>query len=235
MYSDDELLALSALQHMVFCERQCALIHVEGLWGENRFTAEGSRMHRRVHEAPRSATRGDARVCRGLRLKSARLGLAGIADVVEFHPAGENDSRAVALPGRRGRWRPFPVEYKRGRPKAHAADRVQLCAQGLCLEEMLETEVPAGALFYGRIRRRTDVRLDAELRSRTERAARRLHEIVAAGLTPRASPGPHCRSCSLRDVCRPEATAAAGRASRYLERARKEAVRATGSPEEKAT
>ena len=142
MFTDDALLPLSALQHLLFCERQCALIHIEGQWAENRYTAEGRVMHRKAHDGP-SAQHGDVRVARGLALRCLRLGLIGYADVVEFRPS-EGGTAAT----------PYPIEYKRGKPKAHDADEVQLCAQALCLEEMLGTAVPAGALFYGRTRRR---------------------------------------------------------------------------------
>lgn len=135
MFSEDTLLPISALQHLLFCERQCALIHIEGLWAENRLTVEGQHLHRKAHEGP-DETRGDLRVVRGLALRSLRLGLIGKADVVEF----QSDERSD------GPRRPFPVEYKRGKPKSHEADRVQLCAQALCLEEMLAVAVPEGAI-----------------------------------------------------------------------------------------
>ena len=152
MYSEDELLPLSALQHLLFCERQCALIHIEQAWSENLFTAEGRIMHERVDSGGRES-RGAVRLAYGLALHSFRLGLAGKADVVEFHRDGA------------GNWQPFPVEHKRGRAKKENWDRVQLCAQAICLEEMLGTAVPAGALFYGKSRRRQDVVFDAELRA----------------------------------------------------------------------
>lgn len=211
MYTEDDLLPLSALQHLLFCERQCALIHVEQLWADNRLTVEGSHLHRRVDEAP-GETRGDVRVERGIGLRSLRLGLIGKADVVEFHrtPGGEN---------------PFPVEYKRGRPKSDRSDEVQLCAQALCLEEMLGTAVNAGALFYGTTRRRTDVDFDATLRARTEAAARRLHELVSTGTTPRARREPKCDGCSMLELCMPDPPRATRSAARYLDR-----FLATGDP-----
>ena len=204
MYTEDELLPLSALQHLLFCERQCALIHVEQVWAENRLTAEGRVLHERVHEAGDEA-RGAVRTARALRLRSLRLGLIGVADVVEFHRQG-------------AAWMPFPVEFKRGQPKADATDRVQLCAQALCLEELLGQSIPAGALFYGTTRRRLDVELDAALRTLTEQTAVRLHELIAAGATPSALYAPKCDNCSLLHLCLPQ-TAACGRSARdYLER-----------------
>lgn len=202
-FSEDDLLPLSALQHLLFCERQCALIHVEGLWAENRLTAEGRHLHERVDNA-RGETRGDRRIERGLPLRSMRLGLIGKADAVEFlrSPSGE--------------WLPVPVEYKRGKPKRDASDEVQLCAQALCLEEMLGVEIPAGALFYGTTRRRQDVAFGAELRGRTEAAAARLHEIVRGGITPSAKREPKCESCSLLNLCLPEALGPRRSVARYL-------------------
>ncbi len=200
---DSGLAPLSALQHLAFCARQCALIHLEGAWAENVLTAEGRVLHERVDEHPGETRRG-VRIARGVALRSARLGLIGRADVVEFHP-------------RRGA---CPVEYKRGRPKPHDADRVQLCAQGLCLEEMLGTPVPGGALFYGETRRREEVAFDATLRARTEALAASLHALLAAGVTPPPEPGAKCRSCSLEPLCLPRvsgARSAAGWLKRALE------------------
>jgi len=190
MYPEADLLPLSAVQHFVYCPRQCALIHLERVWDENLFTAEGRVAHERVHAGGREA-RGTVRRELGLALRSLALGLAGQADVVEFHREG-------------GAWRPFPVEHKRGRPKAGDCDRVQLCAQAMCLEEMLGTEVPAGALFYGATRRRQDVAFDPDLRRETEEAARALHELFAAGETPRAEYSKaRCGRCSLLSRCLP--------------------------------
>jgi CRISPR-associated exonuclease Cas4 len=207
VFTEDEFLPISALQHLLFCERQCALIHIEGLWAENRLTVEGRHLHDKAHEGS-SEVKASVRIARGLPLRSFRLGLVGKADVVEFHAAPE------AAAGR-----PFPVEYKRGRPKRHDADRVQLCAQALCLEEMLGTTVTAGALFYGRIRRRVDVEFDESLRRLTAETARCLHALIAAGRTPRAVREPKCDSCSLFHVCLPEAMGPRHSAARYTARA----------------
>lgn len=203
MYTEDDLLPISALQHLEFCPRRCALVHVEGIWAENAQTAEGRALHQRVHEAPSEMAHG-VRVARGLRLCSRALGLFGVADVVEFHP-GEGDAPgAVALPGLAGTWQPFPVEYKRGRRKSEMSYLVQLCAQALCLEEMLGAAVPAGALFHGKSRRRQQVTFDAALRQHTEALARQLHELIAAGRTPPPEPGPKCKFCSLAATCVPK-------------------------------
>jgi len=256
VFTDSDLLPISALQHLVFCVRQCMLIHLELAWSENRHTAEGRLLHERVHER-QSGTEHGIPVARGLRLVSYRLGLSGVADFVEYHPAtdpplsplseegsgaappvsplvkGGSDldpprsplgrgGRGVELPGRAGRWVPYPVEYKRGRPKAHDADAVQLCAQAMCLEEMLQTGVPAGALFYGQTRRRAPVVFTAELRGRVEQLAARLHELFDSGVTPPSEPGPKCKLCSLKDDCLPQRPASA---TGYLRRMVRQTIR----------
>ncbi len=217
MFTEDDLLPLSALQHLVFCERQCALIHVEGQWRDNPLTLEGSHLHRRVdEEAPRREVRGDLVILRGLALRSLRLGLVGRADVVELHRRDPNASNSVPVQGLGGMWMPYPVDYKRGKPKADRCDEVQLCAQVLCLEEMLDVHVSEGALFYGSQQRRHIVLFDHELRRHTEGAARRLHELVDSGKTPRAEKTAKCKRCSLLYVCMPEAMRRGRSARRYL-------------------
>jgi CRISPR-associated exonuclease Cas4 len=212
MYCEDDLLPLSALQHLLFCERQCALIHIEQLWAENLYTAEGCIMHERV-DSGRGESRGNVRLAFGVALRSLRLGLTGKADAVEFHrEEGEAGQKLHGSPN----WRPFPVEYKRGRPKKEAWDRVQLCAQTMCLEEMLEVEVPKGALFYGKTRRRVDVVFDAELRRETEEAAGRLHDLIASRVTPPASYDDRCETCSFISSCLPKATSGRRTVARYL-------------------
>ncbi len=190
IFPEADLLPLSALQHLLFCDRQCALIHIEQAWSENRLTAEGRVLHERVHELG-TESRGDVRIARGLRLRSLRLGLIGQADVVEFHQ--QPDGTTI----------PFPVEYKRGKPKAGQCDEVQLCAQALCLEEMLGVSIPEGALFYGQPRRRKEVVFSPELRAFVEAGARKLHALIAGGKTPPAVYEKKCESCSLFDLCRP--------------------------------
>lgn len=231
MFSDDDLIPLSALQHLLFCERQCALIHVEGLWAENSFTVQGQHLHQRVHAAG-TENRSDVRLTRGLPLLCERLGLTGKADLVEFHRLDDGSARdpdraggAVRLADTPGLWRPFPVEYKRGRPKRGACDRLQLCAQALCLEEMLGVVIPAGALFYGKTRRRMEVTFDASLRGETEEAVARVRWLVTRGITPPAVPPEErrakCARCSLVNLCLPGATGGEGAgvsAAAYLAR-----------------
>lgn len=200
IFAENDLLPLSALQHLLFCERQCALIHLEQAWDDNRLTVEGRLLHERVHEQ-QSESRKDIRIARGVRLRSLRLGLAGAADIVEFHRAADNTG--VALPGVDGRWIPRPVEYKRGRPKPDACDTVQLCAQAICLEEMLQTSIDEGDIYYGQPRRRLEVPLTAALRGLCEQTAARLHRLFAAGVTPPARREAKCMHCSLLSVCMP--------------------------------
>lgn len=184
-----DLLPISALQHLLYCKRQCALIHVEQVWAENRFTAEGNVMHEKAHDGP-DETKAGVRIVRGLDVKSEVLGLSGQCDVVEFAADGSV----------------LPVEYKRGKPKAHRADEVQLCAQALCLEEMLGAVIPEGRLFYGQTRRRADVTFDAELRALTKEAAQRLQELIVMRETPPAVYEERkCDACSLIELCMPQA------------------------------
>jgi len=197
MYSDDDLLPLSGLQHLLFCERQCALIHIEQAWAENVLTAEGRIMHERVHEEGRES-RGDVRIEFAMPLRSLRLGLVGKADVVEFH------RKSASQNAKSPEWVPFPVEYKRGKPKKDNCDRVQLCAQALCLEEMLDIKIPRGALFYGKTRRRKDVNFDNALRQETESAAIQLHKLIESRQTPPPIYTPKCKSCSFFHVCLPK-------------------------------
>jgi CRISPR-associated exonuclease Cas4 len=220
MYPEDDLLPISALQHLAFCPRQCALIQLEGQWAENRLTVEGGQLHERTHQEETEARPG-IRIARGLRIHSFRLGLVGQTDVVEFHLSEHTagDSLVVRLPGRDGWWKPFPVEYKRGRPKPNACDEVQLCAQTLCLEEMLGVKIDRGAMFYGQPRRRLEVKFDPGLRSETEEMARRLRELVAKGITPPAVFEKKCQSCSLVEVCLPQKTGGNSDARGYLEKA----------------
>ena len=199
----DDLIMLSALQHLVFCERQCALIHIEQLWNENLFTAEGRIMHDKVDTSNRES-RGNIRIEYGVPMRSLRLGLIGKADVVEFHRMDD------------GRWIPFPVEYKRGKPKMDDCDKVQLCAQAICLEEMLNVEIKKGALFYGRTRRREEVFFDEKLRLETEDAAKKVHALIESGMTPKAEYSKKCKKCSLYEQCMPKISS---KVSNYLMKA----------------
>lgn len=187
---DDDLIPLSALQHYLYCPRQCALIHVERLWAENRQTAEGRLLHERADQ-PQTERRHGVRTVTAMPLVSLQLGITGVADVVEFH-AVDGGERA------------FPVEYKRGKPKAHRADEVQLCAQALCLEAMLAQSVPEGALFYGKTRRRKKVLFDSALRELTQTTISATRALLESGRTPLAEYQPRrCDACSLIELCQP--------------------------------
>ncbi len=214
MYTEDQLLPLSALQHWVFCPRQCGLIHIEQLWDENRLTAQGRQLHERVHEAD-DENRPGVRIVRGLRIHSYRLGLIGQADVVEFHQS----QTGIVLTGADGLWRPFLVEYKRGKPKKNGCDEVQLCAQAMCLEEMLEINVDQGALFYGKPRKRKAVKLTNLLRRQTEETARQVHELLDGCITPTALYQKKCDSCSLYNRCMPKTTGVKKKIDLYLAKA----------------
>ncbi len=185
--AEDALIPLSALQHHLFCPRQCALIHVEGLWAEDGATVAGRILHERV-DAGGGETRPGIRIARGVALRSLALGVSGRADVVEYHGKPP---------------RPFPVEYKRGKPKTHRADEVQLCAQAICLEEMSGQIIPEGALFYGEKRRRTLVVFDVALRDLTAATARAARANIAAGHTPAPVRTPACARCSMQELCNP--------------------------------
>ena len=215
MFDEDEWIPLSALQHFVFCPRQCALIHVERQWAENRLTAEGRILHEKA-DSGFGESRGDLRIARGLALRSRRLGLVGRADVVEFLRIAEPVSDSgIELDGVEGRWRPRPVEYKRGRPKLDACDEVQLCAQALCLEEQFGVEIKRAALYYAGTRHREEIVLDGPLRRQTERSARAVRQLLSSGRTPPAVREPKCSSCSLLDLCLPSAGSTSVQA--YLE------------------
>ena len=208
-YNEDELIPLSALQHLLFCERQCALIHIEQAWAENRLTVEGRHLHERVDEVGQES-RGRIRTVFGLPLRSLRLGTSGKADAVEFHRQGEGEADDSAV------WQPFPVEYKRGKPKLDDCDVVQLCAQGLCLEEMLGLTVSEGAMYYGKPRRRLVVTFDETLRATTRDAAHRLHELIGGGKTPQARYEKKCDSCSLLSLCMPKVTGSRRTVQAYM-------------------
>ena len=205
MYEEDDLIPISALQHFLFCERQCALIHIELLWNENRLTAEGRIMHEKVHEE-NNEMRGAIRTERGVALRSLMLGLIGKADVVEYEKT------------EKGCWLPFPVEHKRGSPKIEDWDRVQLCAQALCLEEMLGGDVPRGAIFYGMPRRREIVEFDQELRTKTADVAYAVRKLLNGGVTPTAEYRKRCDNCSMMKYCLPKVIGKKESVSKYLHR-----------------
>ena len=191
MYTEDDFIMISALQHYAYCPRQCALIHVEDAWNENLFTVRGNILHEKV-DTDTYETRGALKTIRGLRIHSFRLGIVGRCDVVEFR---QSENGEVIL----------PVEFKSGKPKEDISDKVQLCAQVFCLEEMLNTKISQAAFFYGKIRRRNVIDVDDELRSQTENIIASVREIVSKKIIPSAVYETKCRNCSLQSICQPKA------------------------------
>jgi len=194
MFTEEDYIQLSALQHYVFCPRQCGLIHVEDVWTDNVFTVRGEILHEKV-DTDTYETRGIIKTVRALRIHSTRLGIVGQCDVVEFRKSTYADVSLDVM----------PVEFKSGKPKEDVSDKVQLCAQALCLEEMMNTQVKRGAFFYGKIRRRVQVELDEELRKQTEEIITAVHEIVSQKKVPAARYNEKCRNCSLEEMCMPKA------------------------------
>ncbi|MGN1250388.1 MAG: CRISPR-associated protein Cas4 [Candidatus Spyradocola sp.] len=199
-FDEEDYLQLSGLQHFAFCCRQWALIHVENQWAENERTVEGGFLHERAHDEQLRERRGELLVIRGMRLSSARLGVSGACDVVEFRcaPGG------VPLHGEEGLYLPHPVEYKHGQPREDRADALQLCAQAMCLEEMLCCDIPQGALYYGQTRHRQAVAFTQALRDEVESSLAQMHALARRGHTPKVKPTKACNACSLKEVCLPK-------------------------------
>ncbi|MWC27859.1 CRISPR-associated protein Cas4 [Paenibacillus sp. MMS18-CY102] len=200
---EDDYLMLSGIQHYAFCKRQWALIHIEQYWSDNVLTFEGQRLHEKADNPCIGEKRGDLIIARSMPLVSHRLGVYGVADVVEFHRC-TGEEPGAAIPARRGLWRPYPIEYKRGKPKKGAHDELQLCVQTLCLEEMFGVQIEEGALFYGEIERRTRVDIDTSLRNQAETLLGEMHDWIALGRTPVASYDKRCERCSLYEGCQPK-------------------------------
>lgn len=196
MYREEDYLMLSGLQHFAYCRRQWALIHIEQQWAENERTVDGQIFHSVAHDKARIEKRGELLITRGLPVKSAKLGMSGICDVVEFHKSEEG----VSLASYEGLWQPYPVEYKKGLPKLNEADEMQLCGQAICLEEMLLCRIPGGSLFYGENRRRETVEFTEELRGKVYDMAKEMHVLWDKGYTPRVKPQKGCNACSLKEI-----------------------------------
>ena len=209
---DDDYLLISGIQHFTFCRRQWALIHIETQWSENQYTVSGELMHTRAHNKSLTEKRGDTITVRDMPVLSRSMRVNGQCDVVEFH----RDDNGVALLGREGLWMPYPVEYKRGKPKTHDADRLQLCAQAICLEEMLLCqEIPNAYLYYGETKRRENVVLDAELRETVRKMFAEMHDYFSRRYTPRVKRMKSCGSCSMKDICLPKLSLE-GKVSGYI-------------------
>lgn len=200
MYSEEDYLMLSGIQHFAFCRRQWAIIHIEQQWAENYRTTAGELMHKKAHDEGSFEKRGNLLIVRGLRISSHELGVSGQCDVVEFH----QDERGVELFGYDGKWHPVPVEYKRGTPKENIADELQLCAQAICLEEMFQVSILNGYLYYGENRRRSYIEFTDSLREEVKKMTKEMHELLRRGYTPNVKPTKHCKACSLENLCVPK-------------------------------
>ncbi len=198
-YTEDEYLLLSGIQHFVFCRRQWALIHIEQQWADNLRTVDGEIMHRNVHDSDFNETRGDVITARAMAVSSSELGISGECDVVEFKKC----KNGISIFGHEGTYSVTPIEYKRGEPKEDDCDIMQLCAQGLCLEEMLCCEIPFGYLFYGETRRRLKVEFTEDLRSRVKGVISEMHKLYRDKYTPKVKRTKACNACSLKNICLP--------------------------------
>lgn len=199
-YNEEDFLLLSGIQHFVFCRRQWALIHIEQQWQENLRTIEGGILHERSHDSTIKEKRGNSIIARGTRIFSRTLGLTGTCDVIEYHKSPDG----VEIFGHDGIYKVFPIEYKRGKPKENRADEIQLCAQAMCLEEMLMCQIPEAYLYYGETKRRLKVIIDDELRQYVKAAAKEMHEFFERRYTPKSKASKACRACSLTDICVPK-------------------------------
>lgn len=199
-YKEEDYLQLSGIAHFLFCRRQWALIHIEQQWAENLLTVDGELMHKNAHDAQSHTRRGETLTVRALKIHSAKLGLSGECDVVEFRKSPHGVPLAMA----EGLWLPYPVEYKRGTVKPNHMDEAQVCAQAMCLEEMLCCDIPEGALFYGEPRHRYPVIFSPALRQEVAETVQEMHKLFQRGSTPRVKPTKACNACSLKDLCLPK-------------------------------
>lgn len=215
MYSEDDMLMLSGIQHFRFCPRQWALIHLEQQWNDNRLTIEGQILHKHVDDPFYRRKCGDRITLRTVNIASRELGLYGIADVVELLPSSSLEN-TISYSKYPGQWKPVVVEYKRGKPKKNEVDEVQLAAQTMCLEEIYAIHIPHGVLFYGEIRRRVDVNITDELRNIVRQCAKNMHEIFSTAVTPKAEYSKRCDNCSLKNICMPKIYRAYSSVETYL-------------------
>ena len=199
-YREENYLMLSGIQHFLFCRRQWALIHIEQQWEENYRTVDGSLMHKNAHDQTLRTRRKDILTVKGMRIHSFSLGISGECDVVEFH----QNSNGITLTQEEGKWMPYPIEYKRGTKKQDSCDEAQLCAQAMCLEEMLCCDISKGALYYGEERHRQEIMFTPDLRETVRKAVCEMHELYEKGYTPKVKPQKGCNSCSLKNLCVPK-------------------------------
>lgn len=199
-YREEDYLMLSGIQHFAFCRRQWALIHIEQQWQENEYTVQGELFHKRAHDGYHSESRNEVIISRGMPVYSRNMGVSGVCDIVEFQKAEEG----ISLHKHRGLYRVYPVEYKKGSPKDTDMDILQLTAQAMCLEEMLVTQIEEGAVYYGEVRRRTQVVFTAELRAQVRKLFEEMHRLYDRHYTPKVKWSKSCNACSLRDICLPK-------------------------------
>lgn len=199
-YKEEDFLQLSGLQHFKFCRRRWALIHIENQWEENYRTIDGAILHQNAHDTEFLESRGDRFITRGVSIYSAELGVSGQCDVLEYH----RGNTGIPIAGKDGLWQPFPVEYKRGKPREDTGDALQLCGQAMCLESMLCCDIPEGALYYGEIRRRERVAFTPELRTQVRQMLEQMHDLYHRGYTPKVKPTKSCNACSMKELCLPK-------------------------------
>lgn len=218
MNDDAGFLTISGIKHFRFCKRRWALIHIEQQWSENALTLEGHYMHERVHDSSFTQSRGAVLLCRGMPVRSEQLRITGNCDMVELYRAEDG----ILLQGREGRWRVYPVEYKHGQSDGRGADVLQLCAQAMCLEEMLVTDIPEGAIYYGKTRRRERFLLTQSLRDQVRDCVAKMHALFERGHTPKVKPGKACKSCSMLEACQPALLDERRSARTYIQKALEE-------------
>lgn len=197
--SVDDYLMLSGIQHFKFCKRQWALIHIEQQWEEDVRTIEGKFLHEKADQPFIREKRGKKLIVRSLPIQSHELRITGVCDVVEFI----KNENGIEIANSTGKYLPFPVEYKRGKPKTTDADLLQLTAQAMCLEEMLLCDVKTGYIYYHEVRERLEVSIDSQLRDEVRKASKEMHHYFKNKYTPRVKTGPHCKRCSLQNICLP--------------------------------
>lgn len=199
-YDEDDFLMLSGIQHFAFCRRQWALIHIEQQWAENYRTIDGQIFHENAHNDTFSESRNGVLIRRGLSVYSRTMGISGICDVVEFHPTDQG----ISIPYDSKLYLPVPIEYKRGEPKQYQADDLQLCAQAMCLEEMLLCSIDKGYLYYGETRRRTEVLFSEDIRKTVRSFCKEMHHLYMKQYTPKVKITKKCNACSLKNICLPK-------------------------------
>jgi len=211
--NSEDYIMLSGIQHFEFCQRQWALIHIEQQWNENKLTFEGSIIHDRVDDPFIVESSAERFVSRSVPVVSHRLKLYGIADVVEFI---KSPSNGAAILGHEGLWKPYPIEYKHGKPKEDDCDILQLCAQAICLEEMLNIPISEGAMYYHKTRRRQKIKFDETIRNKTIETAKKMYSFFSAGITPAAVYVKKCDNCSMFDICLPKMNYKPGSVEKYI-------------------